>query len=88
MSIYPKRASYNCFWFCITYSTSKFWGSETYLYVCSLPPYTTEWITPIYAQLNIATAASGIIGKYIMTVSPTYKPSCYFSPPANFDTYS
>ena len=42
------------------------------------PPNTTEWIAPMRAQASIATAASGTIGKYIVTRSPRRTP-CAFS---------
>ena len=39
------------------------------------PPNTTEWIAPMRAQASIATAASGIIGRYSVTRSPFTTPS-------------
>ena len=46
------------------------------------PPKTTECVTPILAQANIAKAASGIMGMYTTAVSPAFKPK-ETSPPAN-----
>ena len=50
------------------------------------PPKIIEWTAPILAQASISTANSGIIVKYIVTLSPFFIPN-FFSPFAAFDTF-
>ncbi len=39
------------------------------------PPNTTEWMAPMRAQASMATAASGIMGRYSVMRSPFTTPS-------------
>ena len=41
------------------------------------PAKTTEWIAPTLAQANIAIAASGTIGMYIIILSPFFIPRSF-----------
>ncbi len=51
------------------------------------PPKTTEWTAPRRAQASMAMAASGIIGMYMITLSPFCTP-WKARTPANFATSS
>ena len=50
------------------------------------PPNIIECMAPILAQANIKTASSGIIVKYIVTLSPFCIPN-FFRPLAAFETF-